>query len=349
MKDWGALRLFLDVAGKKSVSQAARDLNLTHATVRAKIKRLEDAFGVTLIRRTPGGTKLTPSGQALLDALRRVDGNLKDVEGYLKRGKEGVRAVNVHIAAPEGLTANWLLSFVPAIAAPEHADISFHFHTTLTPEANTGRAYDGVLRVQHSAPQAETFRTLGVLHLVPMASRGYVERFGIFAPGDDPSRHRWIEYTPFRLLNGTWDFWFAKQHQSVRPTLAMATLAGTVNAVLEGQGIAMMPTYLPVRYPDLAVMAFGHTLHFPIWFYRSDGAVDPIARQAAETLVHRAIDRTRMPWFRDELILPDEFGADLMARSSGSQEALAEQAVLEGHDDAWVRPAHSLVTPAKVE
>src|ERR1700740_285536 len=70
---WGELRVFLAVAKTKSFNRAAEMTNTSQPTVSRQVKRLQDAVGSQLFVSTPRGVKLTKKGEALAQALSRLD------------------------------------------------------------------------------------------------------------------------------------------------------------------------------------------------------------------------------------------------------------------------------------
>jgi DNA-binding transcriptional ArsR family regulator len=56
--------VFLNVARCGSITKAADRLNMVQSNVTARIKKLEDALGVTLLRRHARGVKLSSGGEA---------------------------------------------------------------------------------------------------------------------------------------------------------------------------------------------------------------------------------------------------------------------------------------------
>src|SRR5437764_10909486 len=64
--DWEDIRYFLALARHGSLSAAARDLHVTHATVSRRITSLEELLGGPLFERRADGYALTSQGQELL-------------------------------------------------------------------------------------------------------------------------------------------------------------------------------------------------------------------------------------------------------------------------------------------
>ena len=67
-----ALRCFITVAREGTVSRAATLLHLTQPAVSLQLKALEEATGLQLFNRTPGGFTLTEAGAALLPLAHKA-------------------------------------------------------------------------------------------------------------------------------------------------------------------------------------------------------------------------------------------------------------------------------------
>lgn len=72
------LETFRVVAQAGSVSAAARRLHLSQPAVTGQIRRLEEACGCALFRRTAQGMRLTLQGRALLEPALRLESLLQD-------------------------------------------------------------------------------------------------------------------------------------------------------------------------------------------------------------------------------------------------------------------------------
>src|SRR5579872_5385292 len=92
------LQLFIAVADARSITHGADRAHLALASASARIKGLEDAFGVALFKRGRRGVELTAAGESLLDHARLVIHNVETMRGDLARYASGVRA-SVHLLA----------------------------------------------------------------------------------------------------------------------------------------------------------------------------------------------------------------------------------------------------------
>ena len=86
------LQLFIAVADQRSITRGAERSHLALASASARIKGLEDALGVALLKRGRRGVELTAAGESLLDHARLVIHQIDAMRGDLAGFASGVRA-----------------------------------------------------------------------------------------------------------------------------------------------------------------------------------------------------------------------------------------------------------------
>jgi DNA-binding transcriptional LysR family regulator len=92
------LQLFIAVADARSITQGALRAHLALASASARIKGLEAALGVTLLKRGRRGVELTAAGESLLDHARIVMHHVDAMRGDLAAFASGAKA-SVHLLA----------------------------------------------------------------------------------------------------------------------------------------------------------------------------------------------------------------------------------------------------------
>ncbi|MBZ6076337.1 LysR family transcriptional regulator [Microvirga puerhi] len=74
MDDWNDLRLVLAIARNGSLTGAAKDLEINHSTAFRRLGALEDAIGVRLFERLPGGVYApTQAGERMAATAERIE------------------------------------------------------------------------------------------------------------------------------------------------------------------------------------------------------------------------------------------------------------------------------------
>ena len=77
------LQLFIAVADARSITEGAARVNLALASASERIKGLEEALGVALLKRGRRGVELTAAGESLLGHARIVMHNVEALQSDL--------------------------------------------------------------------------------------------------------------------------------------------------------------------------------------------------------------------------------------------------------------------------
>src|SRR6202012_2819368 len=101
------LRIFVAVAEKQHVTQAARELNLTQSATSAAIAALEGRYGIKLFDRVGRGIVLTHTGRSFLPEARAVLARAHGAEQVL-RDIAGLKGGKVVVASSQTVAGYWL-------------------------------------------------------------------------------------------------------------------------------------------------------------------------------------------------------------------------------------------------
>lgn len=85
------LRLFRFVLDAESITRGAERAGLALASASARIRSMEEAAGVELLKRHPRGVRPTPAGRAVLHHARLVLGQMEQMRGDLRQYAGGLR------------------------------------------------------------------------------------------------------------------------------------------------------------------------------------------------------------------------------------------------------------------
>jgi DNA-binding transcriptional LysR family regulator len=116
------LQLFIAVADERSITAGALRAHLALASASARIKGLEAALGVSLLKRGRRGIELTAAGESLLDHARIIIHNVEAMRGDLAAYASGIRA-SVHLLANTSGLSEHLPKALAAFLR-EHPDIN---------------------------------------------------------------------------------------------------------------------------------------------------------------------------------------------------------------------------------
>ena len=116
------LQLFIAVADSRSITRGALAAHLALASASARIKGLEAALGVELLKRGRRGVELTAAGESLLDHARIVIHDVDAMRGDLAAFASGAKANVQLLANTSGLSEH--LPKALAAFLRDHRDIN---------------------------------------------------------------------------------------------------------------------------------------------------------------------------------------------------------------------------------
>jgi DNA-binding transcriptional LysR family regulator len=124
------LRIFIAVAEKQHVTQAANELNLTQSATSAAIAALEARYGIKLFDRIGRGIVLTQTGRDFLVEARAVLARAKAAAQVLN-DLAGLKRGSLTIAASQTVANYWLPSRIQAFRTA-YPDIDLHINIANT-------------------------------------------------------------------------------------------------------------------------------------------------------------------------------------------------------------------------
>ncbi len=246
--DWSLYRSFLAVLREKSLSAAARDLNLTQPTLARHIAALEAALGFELFTRSPQGLtpteaalELEPYAQSLAAntaaMLRTASGLGRDVKG------------TVRISASEIMGAEVLPPMLAALRR-QYPALEFELVLSNAVENLLRRDADIAVRMVEPAQDALVARRLGEVPLGLHAHRDYLAYAGTPADFEDLARHSLIGFergTPaLRALRNR-----LPGHEKLHFVMRTDSDIAQFRAIQAGFGIGICQTGLAARCPEL--------------------------------------------------------------------------------------------------
>ena len=294
---WGELRVVLAVAKAGSFNRAAAAPATSAPTVSRQVKRLQDQLGAQLLVSTQTGINLTAKGEELAISLAELDQSLFMLSNTLKaesRDEEGL----VRVSVTDGLGVFFL---VPALQQfwTEHPRVQISLQSPLN--LNDLRQNQTELMVGFAPVHASdlTSRVLGTLHLVPVASRGYVQRYGV-PTKRNLKDHYFIQSSLYMVDNPLWEAWNAIVAAGRTSHYSENSFAYGM-MVKAGLGVGLLGNYA-VMEPAALPLELG--IHIPIRMHATVATERLSSRpvQLAFEWVCEVFSQSN-PWFADELSL----------------------------------------------
>jgi molybdate transport repressor ModE-like protein len=278
---------FRAVAHERSFSRAARQLSLSQPSVSNQVAALERELGTRLLERRPGGLKLTPGGEILLQHADAVAERLQLAETQLAAVAEGQRTRLRIGALPSALAG-----FVPAAIAQlrrTHPDTRFKFDEG-TSEGLSARVASGELDLA-IAYQDTTWPR----HEPPGVRRHHLlhEQFMVALPPD----HRLATRTEVDLSGLSDDDWTAALTDGVivracraagfEPNLVSIThdQLAIRGLIIRGLAVTLAPELLADPFKDLVLRPIaGMTVARDVYALLPPGRSHPLVPPTLDAL-----------------------------------------------------------------
>ncbi|WP_299612844.1 LysR family transcriptional regulator [uncultured Tateyamaria sp.] len=242
------LDTFVRVAERRSLSAAARDLDVSQPSVSRQLAALEARLGVVLMRRTTHDVTLTPDGLDLLADARRLIGEWEAIEERTAEG--GTLAGRVRVIAPVALGQSLLVNGT-ARFMKQHPNVTIDWRLRDDPIRFAEEGCDCWLKVGPVPDDTLVVRELA-----------RVERLVVGAPeslpetGDvDLAALPWVTLGPFEgnrieLFNREG---FATVF-AVAPRMASDNIFAVQQAVRQGVGVAILPRWFVASALDNGIL-----------------------------------------------------------------------------------------------
>jgi len=236
-----AVRVFVEVADRGSLTQTAEHLEMSAAMVSRYLAAVEDWFDARLLHRTTRKVSLTDAGLAALPACRQlleIAEEAQYIAAQRSREPAGVLRVTTSSSFADAQLTAALIDF-----QQQYPQVEIVLSVGDQPTDLVAERVDLAVRITNNLDPTMITRPLARCRSMLCASPDYLERHGVPRTADDLRQHRCIAHA----------FGIGKQY---RLTRSGETITVPVNwsfhtnetavlrrAVLSGAGIGMLPTY----------------------------------------------------------------------------------------------------------
>jgi DNA-binding transcriptional LysR family regulator len=282
--EWDDLKHFLAVARSGSLTEAARSLKASAATVGRHIESLETRLGARLFEHRSTGYVLTPTGRSILTRAEQVEAAVLAVEREAASSDANLSG-KVRVASTEDMASMVIIpNLAPFVA--RHPGIALELVSGLTLVNLTRRDADIALRSVRPEAGDLLMRRIGAIDLAVYASRSYVEQRGITPDAVDFAgldTITWVEEMA-GLRGGSW---LAEHAAAARVALQANSSRLLYAACAAGLGVAILPCFGGDNDPSLVCVVPPEKVQtFDLWMVvHRDLATMPRVRAVMDYLV----------------------------------------------------------------
>jgi DNA-binding transcriptional LysR family regulator len=234
---------FVGVAGKGSLTAAAKAEGVAPAVIGRRIDALEERLGVKLMVRTTRRITLTHEGSAFLDDCQRVLADLAGAEASVSAG--GARASgHLRITAPAGFGRRHVAPMVPKFIA-QHPDVHVSLNLSDRVIDIVSEHFDCAVRVGDMPDSTLVGVRLADNRRQCVATPAYLKRAGTPRTPADLHRHECLTLSSDASQTRGWAFVVDGAVTHLRPSGRLDCSDGQVlhEWCLQGLGIAWRSTW----------------------------------------------------------------------------------------------------------
>lgn len=254
------LAVFVDVVRGRSFSAAARRRSVTPSSIVRQIDSLERALGAALLVRSTRALALTDAGQRLFERAQHLLDDLADLQSEITALNGEVAGV-LRIACFPTFGKRYVIPVLHALMS-RHAALTVELDLTERLADPVQDRLDAVIRIGLLGDSSMVAARIADQKRLLVASRGYLERFGIPGTVEEFGAHRlidklhgadllgWTDVLGHPVGNGTGgaDVFRCDDFEALR------------QAAIAGMGVAFLPSWVvgpDVRTGGLERLALG--------------------------------------------------------------------------------------------
>lgn len=249
--DWQDVRVFLALGRYRSLSAAARALQINHATIARRVQSLEDSMGEKLVERRPEGYLLTAQGEVVLHAATEMETAADALSRTARSTDTDVRGV-VRINAPPAMAQGFLADRLARLTTL-HPGLDVDLATELRAISLDRREADIAVRIGKPADGDLIAKLVGKL---AYGFYGTEDRCAQAEAGQPPV------FVTFDEQNAGMPEarWLAQHYPRCRVAFRAEHHVLQASAAQAGAGLALLPHYIGRQVPALRPCALAPVL-----------------------------------------------------------------------------------------
>jgi DNA-binding transcriptional LysR family regulator len=261
--EWDDLKYFIAVARSGSLTESARQLRASPATVGRRVAALERRLGARLFDRRQSGYVLTEGGEAIRARVEEVEDAVLTVERHVL-GRDVRPAGKVRVATTDDI-ATLIIAPRAAEFRKRYPDIVLEIVARQDVANLTRRDADVALRLARPTHANYLIRKVGQWNLALYAARSYVKANNLKPGLRDFSKVAFITWTTegSHFVGGSW----LRDHARDSAIALTASTRRIHHATCKaGIGAAILPCVEADRDPELIrLLPPNRVSSMPIW------------------------------------------------------------------------------------
>lgn len=236
-----------------SFTEAAKELNVTRVAVSRQVGQLEKFLEIELFTRGSASIELTRAGRQLARTTHLALRSIADEIDAIENTKEDSL---ITIATTSGVSTYWLM---PKIGRYRRDKPNVDFRLLVSHELVNLVRSEVDLAIRYGSGNWPGTKSV-LLHrqtILPLCSRGFLERHGPFTTIADLAKAPLLEFESAFDASSIWSNFFRDKGIALGTYSRMSSYDSYINlvqAVLDGQGIGLLGAPLMQQFLDSGVL-----------------------------------------------------------------------------------------------
>jgi LysR family transcriptional regulator, transcriptional activator for dmlA len=240
---------FFDVVVRsRSLSAAARELQVSPAAVSKRLASLEKKLGIVLLNRSTRRLSLTDEGERFIRQGREIAAQLAEMIRALKSGNSAPSGL-LRVNATLGFGRSYIAPLVSSFAR-SYPRVQVQLQLTVDPPALSQNEYDVCIRFGAPPDSRVHAYLLAPNQRVLCASPGYLAKHGTPRAPQDLTNHATIAIRQGEAAYGVWQLTQGTRREAIKVHGPLSSNDGevAVNWALSGHGILLRSHWDVRRY-----------------------------------------------------------------------------------------------------
>lgn len=215
MKNLTDYRIFIETARLGSISECARQMDITPATASASIKRLEAELGAVLFIRSTRSLRLSEAGEKFLPLCQEALSLFNEAVASVQN-KDGELSGQIRLSSPSDLGRNVLLPILDEFMET-HPKVTIRLHLSDSYADLYGQQIDLALR--YGTPEDSRLIAMPIVPnntVVLVASPSYIAKHGIPNSPEDLKNHNCLCLARKDIYHTRWEFTQVQNNKTTR-------------------------------------------------------------------------------------------------------------------------------------
>lgn len=237
------LNIYVRLCETLSFTKTAEALNIPKSTVSDSIKRLEEVFGVSLIKRTTRKVLITDEGHLFYEKAQQILSEIVELGSLFSSEDKGKLHGRVRIDMPISLARNLILPKLSEFLAL-YPDLDIEISSTDRKVDLIAEGFDFVIRVGKMKDSSLIAKKVGEYSMINCVGKKYIERYGLPKNLKTLEKHYQIHYLQNLGVGHDGLEYFDGQKYKLFKTKSLLTVNNTISyveACLAGFGIIQVP------------------------------------------------------------------------------------------------------------